>query len=48
MLCALFPNYLLLARPSRLHEMFDVIAIISLVDSKVESAEDGKGTYKQP
>lgn len=43
MLCVLFCSHLLLARPSKIQDKFEVVAIISLIDSKVESTEDGKG-----
>ena len=43
MVCVIFKAHLLLAVPSSLNGKYDVLGIIPLVDSKIESTEDGRG-----
>lgn len=44
MLCALFKSYMLLATSHTGEAQFYARALISLVDMRVESVDDGRGT----
>lgn len=48
MLCALFKSCLILAVPNETGRLFNIVAVISLSDLRIEATDNGKGTLNIP